>query len=78
MKLLIIKLALTISIFIGFTISVNSSEISFEGEYDWTMYQYNGQHTGYNVHDKIDIPLELKWSRRYQVPLFEPSNNCWR
>ncbi len=50
---------------------LTAGDISFEGESDWTMYQYNGQHTGYNDKDKIDLPLELKWSRRYQVDSFE-------
>ena len=38
-----------------------ASDLSMEGNSDWTMYQYNAQHTGVNDKDQIKLPIELKW-----------------
>ncbi len=42
-----------------------ASDLSLEGESDWTMFQYNAQHTGYNDKDSITIPLQLLWKKNY-------------
>ncbi len=42
-----------------------ASDLSLEGQSDWTMYQYNAQHTGYNDKDSITVPLQLLWKKNY-------------
>lgn len=42
-----------------------ASDLSFEGHSDWTMFQYNAQHTGYNDKDSITVPLQLLWKKRF-------------
>ncbi len=51
-----------------------SSDLSIEGQSDWTMFQYNAQHTGYNDKDSIAVPLQLLWTKRYfeVITAFEP------
>ncbi len=64
---LIISVTIVVAALCSFTIA---SEISFEGESDWPMYQYNAQHTGYNDKDSITVPLQLLWKKRYQPDLY--------
>lgn len=55
-----------IAVLILLTPVVSLADDPFAGESDWTQFQYNAQHTGYNDKDKISIPLTLKWARKYQ------------
>lgn len=45
----------------------NHKAASLEGPSDWTGWQYNNQHTGYNDKDSITMPLELRWYGKYDI-----------